>query len=81
MGTLAASVPVAYRHVVRSVPAAQPTPARPQEFTLLELVEAVSEVTQDEREIVAAVMHMLSSGRVRLAGNFRDEALAQFWVD
>ena len=48
--------------------AAQPTP---RETTLLELVRTISEVTNDEREVVATVMHMLDSGRVRLCGNFR----------
>ena len=39
--------------------------------TLLELVRAIGEVTDDDREIVATVLHMLHSGHVRLAGNFR----------
>lgn len=39
--------------------------------TLLELVTAVSESTSNEREIVATVLEMLRSGRVRLCGNFR----------
>ena len=39
--------------------------------TLLELVRAVSEVTDDEREVVATVLHLLASGRARLCGNFR----------
>ena len=39
--------------------------------TLLELVRAVSEVTSDEREVVATVLHLLSTGRARLCGNFR----------
>jgi hypothetical protein len=39
--------------------------------TLLELVRAISEVTSDEREVVATVLHLLSSGRARLCGNFR----------
>ena len=47
----------------------------PQHFTLLELVEAVSEVTEDDREIVATVLHMLESGSVKLCGNFRDEPM------
>jgi hypothetical protein len=41
-------------------------------LTLLELVRAVAEVTEDDREIVATVAHMLKSGHVRLTGNFRD---------
>jgi hypothetical protein len=46
-----------------------------QRVTLLELVKAVSEVTNDDAEIVATVSHMLRSGRVYLAGNFRDTSL------
>lgn len=45
------------------------------ETTLLELVRVVSEVTEDDREVVATVMEMLRSGRVRLCGNFRDTNL------
>jgi hypothetical protein len=41
------------------------------EVTLLELVQAVSEVTDDDREVVATVRHLIRSGRVRLCGNFR----------
>ena len=44
----------------------------PEQVTLLELVRAVSEVTDDEREVVATVRAMLLSGRVRLCGNFRN---------
>ena len=42
------------------------------ETTLLELVRVVSEVTEDDREVVTTVMEMLRSGRVRLCGSFRD---------
>jgi hypothetical protein len=40
--------------------------------TLLELVGAIAENANDDREIVATVLHLLRSGRVRLIGNFRD---------
>lgn len=43
----------------------------PLQLTLLELVGVVSEVAADDREVVATVVHMLRSGRVRLCGNFR----------
>jgi hypothetical protein len=43
----------------------------PETTTLLELVRAIGEVTDDEREVVATVLHLLHSGRVRLCGNFR----------
>jgi hypothetical protein len=39
--------------------------------TLLDLVQAIAQCTNDEREIVATVRHLLRSGRVRLIGNFR----------
>ena len=42
-----------------------------QVTTLLDLVRAIGEVTDDDREIVATVLHMLRSGRVCLSGNFR----------
>jgi len=44
----------------------------PQSMTLLELIDAVSEVSESEQEVVATVSYMLNSGRVRLAGSFRD---------
>lgn len=42
------------------------------EVTLWELVWAVSEVADDEREVVATVAHMLTSGSVRVVGDHRD---------
>jgi hypothetical protein len=42
------------------------------EVTLWELLWAVSEVADDEREVVATVAHMLSSGSVRVVGDPRD---------
>jgi predicted nucleic-acid-binding protein len=45
------------------------------ETTLLELVRVVSEVTEDDREVVTTVMEMLRSRRVRLCGPFRDSTL------
>ena len=45
------------------------------QYTLLELVQAIADVTDDEREIVATVIHLLASGQVRLCGNFRDEPI------
>lgn len=60
--------------------AAQPIPAEgsePEGTTLLDLVRSIAEVTDDEQEIVATVMHMLRSGRVRLTGNFRDAPIEE----
>ena len=45
------------------------------EVTLWELIWAVTEVADDEREVVATVAHMLTSGSVRVVGNPRDRRL------
>jgi len=71
MGAAATTIPIRHCQMVHSVQTTQPHEARPQELTLLELVEAISDVTSDEHEIVATVKHMLSTGRVRLTGNFQ----------
>ena len=47
------------------------TQPEPHPCTLLELVQVLSEITDDEHEVVATVIHMLCSGSVRLIGNFR----------
>ena len=39
--------------------------------TLLDLVSAVSQSARSEAEIVATVVHLVNSGRVRLCGTFR----------
>jgi hypothetical protein len=46
------------------------------ETTLLELVQTVGELTEDDREVVATVIELLHSGRVRLVGNFRGQRIA-----
>ncbi len=55
------------------IPSAQLAQATP--VTLLELVQAVTEVAENDREVVATVLRMLSTGRIRLCGNFRDTPL------
>ena len=57
-------------HEITTSPAEAPLPV-----TLLELIEAVNEVSANEREVLATVTFMLNSGRVRLCGNFRDTPL------
>jgi hypothetical protein len=47
------------------------TPSELTQTTLLELVQAVSEVVEDEGEVVATIVDMLESGRARLVGSFR----------
>lgn len=60
------SVPIEYRRRVHEIEAV----AAPEEgaITLGELVEAVAEFSDGEHEIVATVMHMLRTGRVRIQG-------------
>jgi hypothetical protein len=43
---------------------------QPETLTLLDLVAAVSEAASSEEEVVAAVHHLIESGRVKLVGNF-----------
>jgi len=43
--------------------------------TLLELVQAIARRTSDEREIIATVLRLLRTGRVRLIGSFRGSRL------
>ena len=50
----------------------------PLDLTLLELVEAVNDVTDDEVEVVATVRNLLQTGRVRLCGNFRGASISTF---
>jgi len=61
-------------------PSRAPSPIRclPRELTLLELVTAVAESADDDHEIVATVLRILGSGRVRLIGSFRDESIHAF---
>ncbi len=53
-------------------------PFQQRECTLLELVQAVSDVTRDEREVVQTVLHMLETGRVRLRGILRSVPFRRF---
>ena len=43
--------------------------------TLLSLIEAINEVTDDDQEVIATVAHLLSSGRVRLRGHFQGDSI------
>jgi hypothetical protein len=45
--------------------------ARSQALTLLDVMQAVSEEAVNEQEILASVVHLISSGQVRLS----DEAI------
>ena len=61
------------RTLRHSVPILSPLPESP-EVTLLELVQAICDQTNDDREVVETVRHLLLSGQVRLRGNFRGAA-------
>ena len=45
------------------------------DVTLLELVKAVTEVSESEQEVIATVAHMLDSGSIKLRGCLRNEPL------
>ena len=51
------------------------------ETTLLDLVTCIGEVTRDDREVVATVVALVNSGRVRLTGNFRGARISLDDVD
>jgi hypothetical protein len=75
MSQASIAIPVDHHTVIHEI---QTNPSdEPQSVTLLELVKAVSEVSDSEREILATVTYMLNSGRVRLSGNFRDMPVAK----
>jgi len=71
--TTLSTTPTARRSGGRGFRDVHETRSRSDQYTLLELVEAIADVTDDEREIVATVIHLLASGQVRLCGTFRDE--------
>jgi hypothetical protein len=48
------------------------------DVTLLDLVTAVAASARSEAEIVATVVYLVNSGKVRLCGTFRD---ARFLLD
>ena len=50
----------------------------PEFVTLLELVVAVSASANNDREVVTTILSLLSKGRVKLKGNFRDEPVDSF---
>jgi hypothetical protein len=41
--------------------------------TLLDVVTAVSEAANSDREVVAVIHHLLESGRMRLIGEFTEK--------
>lgn len=47
-----------------------PTARAPHVTTLLRLVQAVQDCTDDDEEVVAVITHLVETGRVRLGGIF-----------
>ncbi len=41
--------------------------ATSHDLTLLDVIQAVSEVAENDQEIIATVVHLISSGQVRLS--------------
>ena len=75
MGQASIAIPVDHHPAIHVIEAHSTDEPRP--VTLLELIEAVSEVSESEQEVLATVAYMLNSGRVRLSGSFRDEPVAR----
>jgi hypothetical protein len=75
MASAIVQVPIEHQPMIHEIDTR--AQAEPEGVTLLELIEAVSEVSDNEQEVVATVRYMLSSGRVKLAGNFRDVPVAR----
>ena len=62
--TMTTLVPIEHQARVHDIDAAADDGLRP--LTLMELVDAVSEVSETEQEVLATVTYMLKSGRVQL---------------
>jgi len=72
-------IPIEHAPTIYPIEANEATqPRAPLSLTLLELVQAVSEFSESEQEIIGTVVYMLNSGRVRLTGSFRDSAADDF---
>ena len=62
--TSATVIPIEHQLAVHEIEPAEDTGLPP--LTLMELIEAVGEVSDTEEEVVATVTYMLRSGRVQL---------------
>lgn len=69
------SVPIEHFRRVHLIETAEEPEA--DEVSLAQLVEAVAEFSDSEREVVATVMHMLRTGRVKLRGAYEEPAAAK----
>ena len=73
---VAAASPVLLREVQRQI--GNLRIPETERCTLLELVKAVSDVTDDDAEVVATVVHMLRVGSVCLTGSFHGQPISDF---
>ncbi|HIF93328.1 MAG: hypothetical protein ABGX04_11240 [Myxococcales bacterium] len=75
MGQPSIAVSLEHRPAVHEIPMG--SGEEPPPVTLLELVEAVSEFSESEQEVLATVVYMVNSGRVQLSANFSDTPVEQ----
>ncbi len=73
MASASTVIPIEHQPMIHEIDTRQDL--EPQSITLLELIDAVSEVSENEQEVVATVTYMLKSGRIRLAGGCDDPAI------
>jgi len=75
MATASTAIPIDHQPMIHEIDTRQGLEL--QSITLLELIDAVSEVSENEQEVVATVTYMLESGRIRLAAGCDDAAITQ----
>jgi hypothetical protein len=61
--------------VARDAPRGFPEGDESVNTTLLDLIRAVGELTEDDREVVDTVIRLLRQGQFRLVGSFRETIL------
>lgn len=71
------TIPIEHTPKVRELFAEEPLSTDPlPPLTLLELVQAVDEVSDSEDEVIATVQYMIASGRLQMASPARVKASA-----
>lgn len=58
--------------VAQGAPRGFPAKEESVSTTLLDLIRAVGELTDDDREVIDTVVRLLRQGRFRLVGSFRN---------
>ena len=72
---MSVSVPVEHFRRVQEIETSRDM--APDEVTFFELVEAVSEYSRSEQEVIETVMYMLRSGHVQLSGDYSEPLAAK----